>query len=202
MNYQFGAGHDMPEALIRCYSHRFTETPDFTVYEDGIGSSVNKEHREGFDNISLITRDTFTAGTKAEIVCSFEGLGCPEIIIVPETDLCDDGAVRYGACFETVLWCNGYNVWRHYRDEGRCHWHRRLGLTYPVAAGEKHTLTVEYQAKYMIITVDGFSTTLRVDDLPERYHVGITVCEGVAKIHSLKIEPVTAAYNRENGWDE
>lgn len=202
MYYQFGAGHDMPDALIRCYSHRFTETPDFTVYEDSIGSSINKEHREGFDNISLITRDTFTAGTKAEIVCSFEGLGCPEIIIVPETDACDDGAVRYGACFETVLWCNGYNVWRHYRDEGRCHWHRRLGLTYPVATGEKHTLTVEYQAKYMIITVDGFSTTLRVDDLPERYHVGVTVCEGIAKIHSLKIEQVSTEHDKDNGWNE
>ena len=202
MQYQFGSGHAMPEELVLCYSHRFTETPGFTADEDSIGSRVNAGHREGFDNISLLTRDTFTAGTKAEIVCSFEGLGCPEIIIAPEFETCEDGAVRYGACFETVLWCNGFNVWRHYRDEGRCHWHRRLGLTFPVTTEEKHTLTVEYQAKYMVITVDGFSTTLRVDDLPERYHVGVTVCEGVARIHSLKIEQVSTEHDKNNGWNE
>ena len=54
----------------------------------------------------------------------------------------------------------------------------------------------------MVIAADGFSTTLRVDDLPERYHVGVTVCEGVARIHSLKIEQVSTEHDKNNGWDE
>ena len=202
MKTTFGAGQWNRDSFVHCFSHRFTETPDFVQEAASIGSGVNPEHREGIDNISLLTKETFSAGTRAEIVCSFEGLGCPEIIIVPETENCDDGAVRYGACFEVVLWKNGFNVWRHYRDEGRCHWHRRLGLTFPVAEHEKHTLTVTYQEKYMVITVDGFTTTLRTDDLPEKYHVGITVCEGIARIHSLSVEPADGSYDKENGWDE
>ena len=54
----------------------------------------------------------------------------------------------------------------------------------------------------MVITVDGFTTTLRTDDLPEKYHVGITVCEGIARIHSLSVEPADGGYDKENGWDE
>ena len=100
--------------LTQCYSFRFTETPDFTQNADHISTGVNKDHREGFDNISLLSPQPYTAGVKASLRCAFEGMGCPEIIIVEKPEKCEDGAVRYGACFEVVLYKNGVNVWRHY----------------------------------------------------------------------------------------
>ena len=102
------------QMLQQAYSFRFTETPDFVQAEDHISNSVNPNHREGYDNISLLSLETYTIGAKAKLRCAFDGLGCPEIIIVEKTENCDDGAVRYGACFEVVLWKNGVNVWRHY----------------------------------------------------------------------------------------
>ena len=75
MKTSFGCGKWRKEDYIRCYSFRFTETPDFVEAEDSIGSGVNPDHREGFDNISLLTKETWTAGTRAEIECSFEGVG-------------------------------------------------------------------------------------------------------------------------------
>ena len=170
------------------YSHRFTETPAFTQMEDCIANAVNPEHREGFDNISLLTNETFGLGSKAEIHCSFEGLGCPEIIIVETPEKCDDGAVRYGACFEAVLYKGGLNIWRHYREDGRCFWHKRLGLEFEVAENIPHSLAVEIGEKQMILTVDGQRAVLRTEDLPERFHWGITVCEGIARVYDFAAE--------------
>ncbi len=170
------------------YSHRFTETPAFTQNEDSISGGVNPDHREGFDNISMLTKDTYGNGSRAEIHCAFEGLGCPEIIIVPEAELCEDGAVRYGACFEAVLWKHGLNIWRHYREDGRCFWHKRLGLSFEVDENAIHTLSVELKDQDMIITVDGKQAELHTEDLPEKFHWGITVCEGIARVYDMAIE--------------
>lgn len=188
MTTEFGKGKWNPEEFIQAYSFRFTETPDFVQSEDCIGSGVNPAHREGYDNISLLTRETYAAGVRAQIHCSFEALGCPEIILVETPEICEDGAVRYGACFEVVLYKDGVNVWRHYRSEGKCSWHKRLGAEFPVAESDVHALCVEIQDQYLAIEVDGKKLTLRVEDLPERFHIGITVCEGVARVYDMRID--------------
>ena len=173
--------------LTVAYSFRFTETPSFVQHEDCIGSGVNPEHREGFDNISLLSRETYGIGSKAEIHCSFEGMGCPEIIIVEKMETCGDGAVRYGACFEIVLYKNGLNIWRHYREEGRCFWHKRLGLEFPVSEAEIHELSAEIRENYLTVTIDGKRFTLRVEDLFDSFHLGITTCEGIARVYDMSI---------------
>ena len=176
--------------LTQCYSFRFTETPDFTQNADHISSGVNKDHREGFDNISLLSPQPFTAGVKASLRCAFEGMGCPEIIIVEKPEKCEDGAVRYGACFEVVLYKNGVNVWRHFMDEAdhRCYWHKRLGLEMPVAEKEIHQLDVEVTKDSICFAVDGISAQLRTEDLPESFYIGITGCEGIVRLYDLQID--------------
>ena len=185
----FGQGKWNPQDFIQAYSFRFTETPDFHQLPDCIAGDVNPSHREGFDNISLLTKETYTVGAKAEIRCAFEGLGCPEIILVEAPELCVDGAVRYGACFEVVLYQGGINVWRHYREEGKCFWHLRMGLGYPVAENQIHTLRVEVRENYLDITLNGQKTSLRVEDLFPRFHMGVTVCEGIARIYDMQVSP-------------
>ena len=178
------------EALVQAYSFRFTETPEFVQCEDHITTSANAAHREGFDNISLLSAEKFTAGVKAKLRCAFDGLGCPEIIIVEKTENCDDGAVRYGACFEVVLWKNGVNVWRHYMDEAdhHCYWHKRLGLSMQVAEKEIHELEVEVINNYIMFSVNGVGIKLRTEDLPGEFHVGITACEGIVRLYDFEIE--------------
>lgn len=188
MNISFAKGQWNENDLILAYSFRFTETPVPTQLPDCISGIVNPAHREGFDNISLLTHEKYTAGVRATIHCAFEALGCPEIILVPEAESCPDGAVRYGACFETVLYKDGVNVWRHYRDDGRCHWHKRLGAEFPVSENDVHELTVEIKENYLTFWVDGRKTALRVEDLPERFHLGITMCEGVVRVYDFKVE--------------
>lgn len=170
------------------YSFRFVETPRFTQEPDHVRTAVNPNHREGYDNISLLTKEKYTAGATGTIHCGFEGLGCPEIIIAEKMEACEDGAMRYGACFEIVLWKNGINVWRHYREEGKCSWHLRMGLEYPVAENAIHELRVKVEKDALVIWLNGQKTTLRTEDLPETFHMGLTACEGIAKIYDWTVE--------------
>jgi hypothetical protein len=197
MDISFAKGGNWQEHLFTAYSFRFTETPVFTQLTDCITTAVNPEHREGFDNISLLSKERYTLGVTATLRCAFDGLGCPEIILVEEPEQCEDGAIRYGDCFEIVPWKNGMNIWRHYREtDGCCHWHLRLWLTFPVAENDIHELTVQVLDKQLHITLDGQKTILRTEDLPNRFHIGVTGCEGIARLYSLKITEGEGEYKR------
>ena len=188
MKISFSKDGNWKEQMFTAYSYRFTETPEFTQLDDCITTKVNPGHREGFDNISLLSKERYELGVTATLRASFEDVGCPEIILVEEPEQCDDGAVRYGGCFEIIPWKNGMNVWRHYREDGKCSWHKRLGVEFPVTENEIHELSVEVKENYLVAAVDGKKMTLRVEDIPEKFHIGITTCEGIARVYSVNIE--------------
>ena len=188
MDINFKKGQWTEDELVIAYSFRFTETPKFTQEDDCIRTAINENHREKFDNISLLSRKTYSAGAKATLRCSFEDRGCPEIIIAENMEMCEDGAMRYGECFEMVLYRNGINIWRHYRENGKCSYYKRLAVEYPVAENQIHEMTLQVIPPRLIFTLDGQQTMLRVDDLPQSFHMGLTGCEGIARLYSLKIE--------------
>ena len=185
----FAKGAWQQNELQKAYSFRFTETPPIRQKEDCIASEPNPEHREGYDNISFLTGETYSVGAKATLRCAFEGLGCPEIILVEKPENCPDGEVRYGACFEVVLYKHGVNVWRHYMDENhKCSWHKRVGVKIPVAENELHTLQVEIKENYLVFSVDGWETAIRTEDIFEKFYFGLTMCEGIARAYEFSVE--------------
>ena len=197
MNISFAKENNWQEHLFYAYTFRFKDTPLFTQLEDCITTAVNPTHREGYDNVSLLSKQVHSLGVTVTTHCSFNGYGCPEIILVEVPEQCPDGAVRYGACYEIIPWKNGINVWRHYRDaDGRCHWHLRLGLTFPVEEDKLHEMTVQVLDKQLHITLDGMKTVLRTEDLPENFHVGITGCEGIARFYDMQILPAEGPVQR------
>ncbi len=174
-------------ALNVAYTHRHSETPSFTQREDCIEGGANKAHREGFDAIALLTKERFGGAAHATLTCEFEDCGCAEIIIVPETDQCPDGATRYGACYEVVLYKDGINVWRHFREDGKCSWHKHLGVLFPVAEMKKHTLDVTVKDRYIDVSVNGITSSVRCEDMFESFFVGFAVCEGVVRLYDGEI---------------
>ena len=186
----FSGSADWKKDLTQAYTFRYRETPDFTQCEDHITTAVNPNHKEGYDNISLLFPETYTAGVKAKLRCSFDGLGCPEIILVEKPEKCEDGAVRYGACFEIVLYKNGVNIWRHYMDEPdhKCYWHKRIGLKMPVTEKDIHELEVEVVENYITFSVDGVSLQVRTEDLFKEFYVGATACEGIVRLYDIEVE--------------
>ena len=185
----FAKGAWQLDALQKAYSFRFTETPPIRQKDGYIASDSNPRHREGFDNISLLTKETYSVGAKATLRCAFGGKGCPEIILVEKPEVCPDGEVRYGACFEVVLYRHGVNVWRHFMDEDhKCRWYKLLGVKFPVAEDEIHTLHVEIRENYFAVSVDGMEMLIRVEDIFEKFYFGLTLCEGVARAYDFTVE--------------
>lgn len=197
MHISFAKNGNWKKLLTTAYTFRCSETPEFTQQDDCIISGVNAEHHEDFDNISLLSKEKYSVGLSATLHCSFEDKGCAEIILVPETETCPDGAVRYGACFEFLIWKNGINVWRHFRDDGRCYWFLRMSAKIPTAQDTVHELNVKVFDQYVRIALDDQVTVLQTEDLPEKFHVGITSCEGVVRLYDFKIEehPSSIAMN-------
>lgn len=175
------------ESLVTAYYYfKGTETPEFTQQEDCITTCVNPRFSCGYDDISLLTTKQYGAGVEITLTCAFEGRGCPEIIFVEDLKRHTDGSFRYGPCFEVVLYKDGLNVWHHFLDDGS-RWHKRLGLLFPVAEKEKHVLRVKVVEKTLLIQMDDQEITLRIEDLPEKFHVGLTACEGIVRLYEMTI---------------
>jgi len=185
----FGRGRWNTDEFVQAFPFRLADSCSRYAQEDDcVAGGANPGHSEGFDNFSLLTKESYGAGTRVSTHSMFEARGCTEIIFVPHVESCPDGTKRYGACFEIVIYNNGVNVWRHYYDEGKCSWHKRLGLEFPLAEGTVHSLRAEVQPHYLVFELNGRKTILRADDFPERFHVGVSCCEGVARVFDMSIE--------------
>lgn len=169
------------------HTFRYTHTPDFTQFDDCIGGCANETHPEGFDNMALIAREVYNGAVHASLTCAFEDCGCPEIILVPHPERTSDGNLFYGECYEVVLYKNGVNIWRHLREDGKCHWHLTLGVNFPVAENEKHTLDVTVKGGYVSVCVDAMEFTIRIDDMFDSFFVGFAACEGVVRFYDCEI---------------
>lgn len=175
------------ESLVTAYYFfKGAETPEFTQQDDCITTCVNPQFSFGYDDISLLTTEQYNADVEITLTCAFEGRGCPEIIFVEDLKRHTDGSFRYGPCFEVVLYKDGLNVWHHFLEDGS-RWHKQLGLTFPVAENETHTLRVKVTHKTLLIQTEDQNITLHVEDLPETFHVGLTACEGIVRLYEMTI---------------
>lgn len=175
--------------LAYAYTYRFPETPVYVQESDHVHNRKISEEQFGYDNISVMTRETYGYGTKVSTTCSFDSFGAPLITIAEALHDEKDGSLRYGDYFEIVLYEKGVNVWRmHMNADHKVTWHKSLGVEFPVAAGEKHLLSVELKENYMVIEACGQKMTHRADDLPERFHVGVDACEGINRFYDFTIE--------------
>ena len=187
MNIEFKKGM-WEDALIYANSFRWDDEPQFIQEADHVHNRKISEERFGYDNISLMTREKYGFGVKVSTTCAFDDFGAPLIVIAE--DLLDDGKgfLRYGEYFEVVLYENGVNVWRMHMDADRkVTWHKALGVEFPVTALEPHELTVEIKENYLVIETCGQKMTLRCDDLPGKFHLGIDACEGINRFYDFTI---------------
>lgn len=177
--------------ITHAYTYRFPFVNRFIQRDDCIENGKNPDMQDGFgyDYLSLVSRDKYPLGTTISTRCSFEGVAAPLFIFSDSLDLCEDGAYRYANYFEVVLYKDGVNVWRLWRDEaGEVKWHKRLGVSYPVSEKEIHKISVTLKQDYIVIDLDGMLFTLRAEDLFDSFHLGITGCEGLCRFYDMSIE--------------
>lgn len=190
MQIEFSRNQWNTDEITYAYSYRFEETPTFVQHDDCVENTRCSEAKYGFDNISLLTRQSYTAGTRISTRCAFEDLGAPLIVIADKLYTDSRGVVRYGDYLEVVLYKNGVNVWRMYLNDGIVTWNKVMGVEFPVTENEIHSLTVDISAQTLTILADDHKLMLRVEDLYPSYHVGINACEGYNRFYSMTVEEI------------
>ena len=175
------------DSLTYAYSYRFEATPVFVQKADCIENTKNEDAVYGYDNISLLTKETFGPGTKLTTRCAFEDLGAPLLVIADHLSTDNRSVVRYGDYLEVVLWKNGVNVWRMWMENVEVTWKQLMGIDFPVSEHEIHTLSVTIEADTLYIEADDKKMQLYVDNLYPSYHLGINACEGINRFYSLSI---------------
>ena len=188
MNLSFSEDAWTVGELVYAYSYRFEETPEFVRKEDCIENRQNPGAVYGFDNISLLTPEKYGPGTRLSTRCAFEDLGAPLLVLAPWMEKDPRGIHRYGDYIEIVLWKNGVNVWRMWMRDGEVTWKQLLGVDFPVAEGEPHTLSVTVGTDALEITADDRKLLLAVEDLYPEFHVGLNACEGINRFYEFQAE--------------
>lgn len=187
MNTRFAKDLWNTDALTYAYSYRFDATPQFLQKNDCIENRPNPDAVYGFDNISLLTKNTYGPGTKITTQCAFENLGAPLIVIADKLETDTRGVVRYGEYLEVVLWKNGVNVWKMWLENGEVTWKQLMGVDFPVTEHEIHTLSVTIEKEELHIEADGQKILLHVENIYPVFHLGINACEGINRFYTLSI---------------
>lgn len=172
------------------YSARFDVMPKFTQEVDCIKNEPNDGAYFGHDNISLLTREKYSANITLELTCSLVGSACPVILLVKDAEE-KNGALIYKEYIEVVLWNGGVTLWYFWNTDEGVKWHRVARTLFPVAENEKHKLKVYIEDKYLKITTGENYLLVRISELYDEFHVGVNACEGVCKLYDFTISPET-----------
>ena len=173
--------------FVYAYTRRFPQTPVFTQAADHVENQADPDGPGGYENISLLTERKYCAGTTVSAMMDFEGLGAPIIMLSETMERDENGALRFDDYFEVVLYKNGINVWRLEPKDGKVVWHKLVGVEFPLAENERHSLSVQINEKTLVIDADCHRITLWSEELPAEFHVGIDACEGINRFYDLTI---------------
>jgi hypothetical protein len=190
MQIDFSRGQWNADEITYAYSYRFDETPTFVQLDDCIQNKPAPGSVQGYDNISLLTREKYTAGTRISTQCAYDVYGAPLIVIADRLYEDSGGILRYGDYLEIVIYRDGVNVWQMYNQNGKVSWTQLLGVEFPITAHEIHTLAVEIRAKKLIIHADEHRIKLHVKDLYPSFHIGINACEGINRFYTMTVEKI------------
>jgi len=195
-HYNFSGG--VPADFFNISSLTAKSDTRFRV-EDGHIVNAYNENIGDYDYISILTSKRYGGKVTMSTRCSFDSFGAPLIVFTDDFRTDETGHNFYGLHFEIVAYENGINIWHIIpAAEGAP---RPIKVTkiafaeFDVEAGKELELTVTVEGKRITARMagsDGQIHTLTVenDDIPERFHVGITACEGINRFASFTVEGI------------
>ena len=187
LNIEFKKGM-WEEYFQHVYNQRFPFKPKFIQKKDCIVNGRNSGMEDGFDYTTIMTKKKYGIGTKIWFTCSFETYGAPLIMLTDSLTSDKNGNLSYGVGEEFVLWEHGFNVWDFFMKDGNLAWHALLCAEFCLKPGEKHEMCLEIMEKNVRATVGGMSILIRTENLPGEFYIGVTGCENINRLYSLKIE--------------
>ncbi len=178
------------DSFFYSYSPICKKYEGFNYEDDCIVNSVDSK-TNGYDYISILSKEKLKDGDTIQTKCSFEKFGAPLIVI--SNDIRDvNGRKQYGLHFEIVAWENGCNVWHIIPYPERTE--RPINPTligkeiFKIEDNSPIDISVCVKNKELIIDVNGHFLKVSHEDIPETFYAGITACEGINRFYELSIE--------------
>ena len=182
----FTPGGWQPEDFLYASSATHSYRSTFVQQAECISNEVAEPHPGG-EYISMVTRQTYGPGTVCEVLCAYEGDAAPLIVFGETPHALENGTLEYGDHLEAVLYKNGCNVWDIPLVDGKTKVAAVIKVQYPVPEATPVKLRVEFLPKALRITCHDRTVETPCPTQPERFHVGITACEGVCRFYEMKI---------------
>lgn len=143
--------------------------------------------------IGLLSKEKYSAGTKVTLHSFFDSFGGPLVSFGDTYTTDENGNNIFGLYFEVVGWRDGCNFWKVKPSKVQKEWSIDPTLLaepkFPVGDNVMVETVVEFGVKEITATINGNTFNLKIDDMPETFHVGFANCEaGIGHFCDFKIE--------------
>lgn len=192
--YHFNAAERDLSDFMYAYSPVPKEHKPFVLWDDCLANYPvgAPEAPENSAYVSIISKEAYASGTKFSTTCSFGEFGAPLIVFTDDLGENTDGTGLYGLHFEVVAYEGGCNFWHiepwPERVERPIKTQKIAFEQFEIKPDERITITVEVKGKTITAWVNGHEISCENADVPEKFHVGITACEGPNNFYDFTIE--------------
>ncbi len=191
--FDFSRGAWDAHALPPTYSVACRDHVEVTQEERCISADYNEAIGD-YDYIGVAMTEPTEGERTITARLSFAGAGAPLIVLADGITVDETGHRIFGPMYEIVAYAGGCNVWRILPDFDPTDPDRGYTVRSIVQEGfsvpENTPMDLIVRTEKGKLTIALGEHTFRVDtpDLPERYYVGLTLCEGYNCFYSLMVE--------------
>ncbi len=197
IHFSFARGAWDTAALLPTYSVACRDCVSVTQEDTCISGDFNPSIGD-FDYIGLAMTEPVSGDRTVTAHCAFTAAGAPLLVLADSVTVIENGTRRFGPMYEIVAYAGGCNVWRILpdfdpADPERGYTVRSIAMeSFPVADIASPELTeveleIRVVGKTLCIRQDSHTFTVDTPDIPDRYYVGLTLCEGYNRFYDLTI---------------
>ena len=157
--------------------------------------------------IGLFSKEKYTAGTKVTLHSFYDHFGGPLVSFGDNYTTDENGHNIYGLYFEVVPWQDGCNYWQVEPSRVKKEWSIDPVLLaepkFHIEDREMVETVVEFGVKEITTTINGHKYNLKIDRMPDSFHVGFANCEaGIGHFLDFKIETIIPEEKKELTGEE
>ena len=196
--FDFSEGRWSRSDFWEVKSPRWDEHGSWMQLPDAIANAIpEKPGRKSYGHdcyASLVWKEPVECPVELSSTMSFDVRMAPLIVIAPELADAKAGAgmKEFRTHWEVVLFDKGVNIWRHEFKDGKPSCCLVAYLEEPFAPKVRHRLTVRIAPRrgrmFFSVICDGKAFGYFEPALPQRFHVGVTGCEGPCSFYDLKVD--------------
>ena len=178
-----------PQSRVDC---KFSNGNGFIVNKAMPVEDESKRTYNDYEHISILTKKKYGVGVTVTLECDFEVFGAPLLLFTNDL-MTLNGKQSYDRHVEIVGYEEGFNVWDitylPNRPDKRFIAPIKIAFKkFKIQNEERIFITAKILEDGLLVTVNGESLKVEIENMPQQAYVGLTACEGINRFYSLEIE--------------